>query len=618
MEILPFVRSRSAHKGHITRILAGLESEKNTNTLDEAKFKRLEISLNNHLNRIEHNGEKIAEIYDKCEIDLEHENRKSEMDKAYQYLNGIQDKLAALENHIKSTKTKTKVEVAHEVPFSKSLIKCQNFNGNSSDRFDFKFWLSQFETMINSSRPMSGKYKLSILRNNLTPGGLAFKLIADLDITDANFDVAINALKDEFLDIEYIRDELLAQILSKTPKYDPEFENLRLYVAEIKSILNDLKKSYHANLLEPESGGYILVSHIVFKKIPPSVQKALMEKTNNIYPTIDQIFEHTKTVINTILKTKSKNIPPKEMYKPKASLEHFQVDSVKRQPCRLCQNEGHTAYNCRGYVSLDRHKARCAELKICTCCLSSYHEADSCPGNDNKLRYECRTCKIASHISAMCPKDLKFKVKPTQVHVCYNTGIHESYELLPIVTLKVRGHSGKSCSVNFLFDTGSQRSYLSKKVFDTLGCNQQLVSKVQYKVNTFVGSGYKNLLEANIDVFTGHNKFLQNLFLIDDKLNIQFLVNGLKQAVSNVKDKGYRMAADLGSSDNIQVQGLIGIDLISHFRNMHIINCMNGSAWSTPLGVILMGDIRSFLTEFQIQEGKANQSLNFSTLVKRS
>ena len=140
----------------------------------------------------------------------------------------------------------------------------------------------------------------------LLRGGLAFKIISDLAITDENYTVALDALKAEFLDVDLIVHELFKQVREKFPKSDPEFENLRMYVAEIKSILNDLKNSYNTNLLSPGTGGYKLVSSIVFEKLPPSVQRALIEKVSSNYPTLDNIFDHTRGIITTIMKTKSK------------------------------------------------------------------------------------------------------------------------------------------------------------------------------------------------------------------------------------------------------------------------------------------------------------------------
>ena len=108
-------------------------------------------------------------------------------------------------------------------------------------------------------------------------------------------------------------DQLFNLILQKSPTYDVEFRGLRLYVAEIKGFLSDLKTSHKVDLLAAESGGYKLVSHIIFAKMPSIIQRALIEKAKSNYPTIDQIFDNIKGVIETNLKTKPKRVEQNKM-----------------------------------------------------------------------------------------------------------------------------------------------------------------------------------------------------------------------------------------------------------------------------------------------------------------
>ena len=86
----------------------------------------------------------------------------------------------------------------------RNLIKCDKFDGGSSDKFEFKYWLSQFESMLASGRTMSGTSKLSALRNHLTHSGLAFKIISHFEINDDNYELAIQALTNEFLTNEFL------------------------------------------------------------------------------------------------------------------------------------------------------------------------------------------------------------------------------------------------------------------------------------------------------------------------------------------------------------------------------------------------------------------------------
>ena len=77
-------------------------------------------------------------------------------------------------------------------------------------KFEFKNFLAQFENCVTSVE--SPKVKLSLLKSFLT--GYASKLISNLSLKNENYDVAINLLKNNILDVLFIIDVIFKQILS--------------------------------------------------------------------------------------------------------------------------------------------------------------------------------------------------------------------------------------------------------------------------------------------------------------------------------------------------------------------------------------------------------------------
>ena len=432
-------------------------------------------------------------------------------------------------------------------------------------------------------------------------------------------------------------DSAFKRILEKVPQYDAQFQGLRMYVAEIKGIISDLKTSHKVDLTIPESGGYKFVSHIIFSKIPSVIQRSLIAKSKSNYPTLDNIFENIKEVIETYNKTKptTKKLEPIKMlngqnWKPNSSsmdvsskggatsgtLHNFHTKSGQMVfYCKFCDVEGHSSYYCFKYKTLDQRKDRCKELKLCFKCTSNKHVVKDCPGKTGNLQKPCRVCNSKGHTGALCHKSthLTSQTSPkdaTIVDACFTTGVNDSLLLLPIVNLKLRGHDGQCRTFNFLFDTASQRSYLSLNAFNSLGCNPKLVSEVEFDVRTFLGSSKKLLKEANIDIFTGQYKHYGILMLVDKDFDINFKIQGLNQAVSNIKSKGYRLAAEYESGDSVTVHGLIGVDIIQHIVPNQVIKCLNGSAFATNLGIIPFGNINQFLDSNQISQVKANSYVN--------
>ena len=129
-------------------------------------------------------------------------------------------------------------------------------------------------------------------------GGYAYKLIQHLSVNDQNFTEAIQILKDQFLDIGALVDDLLKKLLDLRPKYDPEHAGAKLYLSEVRCILSDLT-SFKCDLTGSEPA-MRLVSHIIFHKLPYAVKQELARKLNNNYPTIKEIYSNYVDVIKTL------------------------------------------------------------------------------------------------------------------------------------------------------------------------------------------------------------------------------------------------------------------------------------------------------------------------------
>ena len=656
-ELKKFVRSRSAYKGQITRTINDIDRAKTEGSLDRIAFKFFYDELKGKLDKYHIADSSIQDLYDANEVDESDVGRKKDLDDSHEYLASIRNKMVDYEKYLVSLEQKTAssnvnssndelvkaITKAQGTP-GRQMITCERFDG-CNDKLDFKFWLSQFETMINAGRPMEGRYKLSCLRNHLTKGGLAFKLIGNLELNDSNYVVAIEMLKEEFLNEEKIVNQLFSQILVKIPKIDSDFQGLRMYIAEIKALLNDLKISHKIDLISPGTGGYKFVSSIIFSKITPVIQKALIAESKSNYPTLDHIFNNIKNVIETsVITNKSKPKTEQRDWKPSgeqrsnagdnakggATLENFhtKIDQSRSYHCRFCDVDGHSSYYCNQFKTLEQRKNRCTELKLCYKCTSNKHIASFCPGQKGELYTPCRTCNSKGHIGAMCMKDVSLnstvsKTSPKGAGItdaCFTTGIKESTLLLPIINLRLRGHDGQSHNFNFLYDTASQRSYLDHQAFDKLGCNSELVSNLEFEVKTFLGSSKKQLREVNLDVYTGQYKHYAMLMLIDDQFDINFNVKGLGQAVSNLRDKGFKLAADYNDGDLVKVHGLIGVDIIQYLKQNQMINCINGSALKLPQGIIPFGNVNNFLYPDQlnltsVEPAKSVSNTNFVNIV---
>ena len=172
---------------------------------------------------------------------------------------------------------------------------------------------------------------LTFLRSYLS--GYALKVITHLSVTDDNYDVAFSLFKEEFLDIPYIVDESFKTLLFSSPSFDTEFDGLRTYVSECRAIIHDLKQ-YDIDLMEEDSGGCKLLSHIIFSKLPTSVKRELVHKVDNNYPSLSEIFENYREIIKTLVrisKPRESNAKSDNSFHHKGNSHGFTKQTPKQQ-----------------------------------------------------------------------------------------------------------------------------------------------------------------------------------------------------------------------------------------------------------------------------------------------
>ena len=463
-------RQRAGYKSKITLVLRLLIEEEN---LTKIKFDRQEKEVNKWQTQIDTLNDEIEELCDEADIPEDDEKRKKDTENEVVYEYKTSNELAshkakfvpivnvnqpppdAQASNVFDPEAIAKAFAEMQKGSPAPKLQCPKFSGeNIVDKFEFKNFLSQFETVCASDG--SNKAKLQRLRSQLT--GEAFQDISHLSIADDNYDIAIQLLKDQYLDVPFISHEIMMQVAKSVPKYDPEFKNLKTYLKRTRADLNELKSpTYDVDLITDGTPASVFIGHIVFNKLPPSLKRALIIKTGNSYPTLKQIFDEHQEIINNLIRTQFKQSQNskasnfnktkssgwktnkqslKESKKEPSTLENFSTNAYSLH-CKFCNANGHSMFNCTQYKTLESRKTRCKELKFCTSCTSSKHKSNDCYGKRDSLHWECKLCKSKSHISALCPRfdDLKSNEVPeSQGNICYNTGSQEQY-ILPIVNM---------------------------------------------------------------------------------------------------------------------------------------------------------------------------------------
>jgi len=476
-------------------------------------------------------------------------------------------------------------------------IRCETFTGEGESHLEYHSFLSQFNNVIGFRSGLSDSTKLMYLTTYLK--GYAHKLVQHLQVNDENYSVALNLLNAEFLNKDAIVDDLLKKLTELKPKFDSSLLETKIYINDVRCIVSDLK-NYDYDFMKDKSAN-VLVSHLVFRKLPHSFQQELVRKIDHNYPSLAEIFDNYAEVVKTLnLKTgrqpeivKSQNIPSKSV-NASAVVENSNKDRKEfKLHCKFCNAAGHNMLNCRKYVSHDDRRKRCGQLKLCYNCTSRHHKANSCK---LPLDFACSGCNSFNHVSPMCDK-----ISPVSGNFCLNSSSDAGRTyLLPFVDIKIS--AGKfTTSVRCLVDSGSQRSYVSPKVLGKLGLKNSNVSPLL--INTFIDSACKPFGEVSVTATLGGRKIVLP-FLVNEKFDLQFKIDGLTEAFRNIGEE-FKLASSV-DSDDVKLDGLLGVDAIQWFSEFELVDCLNGKAFKVQNGVIPTGNIDNFLTDAQMRQKYEN------------
>ena len=108
---------------------------------------------------------------------------------------------------------------------------------------------------------------------------------------------------------------------------------------------------------------------------------------------------------------------------------------------------------------------------------------------------------------------------------------------MPTLKLKV-GHGKKYTLVNFLVDSGSQRSYVSTSVVERLKGLNYKSNKSNIMVSTFLDAVTKEFFETSLAVCLNQaSKDVPIPFLISEEVNLSYNIDYLSQAASNIQTR---------------------------------------------------------------------------------
>ena len=250
--ISSFRRKRGTHKRKITIYLKKLMQLKNDDRLTSSLCKNQIKAVEEELSQIKKFDEHINSLMETYALSIDDEHYyNDELDNQAEYLLEIGlelDQYEEITSNISGSSgnvsTDKLLDVVSRLSFSDGKpppLECGTFSGKEEDKFAFHTFLNQFNNVIGSRKNLSDSAKQTYLYGYLRD--YALKVVKHLTISDSNYLLAIQMLKQEFLDVNYITDETYKNILKAAPSvdYDPEYTSSKMYLNEMRSYLHELK-----------------------------------------------------------------------------------------------------------------------------------------------------------------------------------------------------------------------------------------------------------------------------------------------------------------------------------------------------------------------------------------
>ena len=197
---------------------------------------------------------------------------------------------------------------------------------------------------------------------------------------------------------------------SENPEFDNSYTKTRVFIANVRNHLHNLKTHYKTDLLDKDSAGHKFLSHIIFGKLSKELRQAFTWETGTDYPTFAQILDTYSKVINSVVRNRRKKPMTRSNNKAGNSNKSWQAKTNNNSAaptlsfavaeggnpakpavlhCRFCNVNGHSNLHCPNYITCEDRIKKCKELKICFYCSSLKHEASACPGLQNRLYRAC-------------------------------------------------------------------------------------------------------------------------------------------------------------------------------------------------------------------------------------
>ena len=272
-----------------------------------------------------------------------------------------------------------------------------------------------------------------------------------------------------------------------------------------------------------------------------------------------------------------------------------------KKKCVYCLEE-HLSEHCQKVKSVDERKSILRKYAKCFTCLTTGHRSYNC-----RSRISCALCK-GKHHTSICDNNGNFQAKvarpiptatPLDPNVASWVGITGSGTRVALQTALANGNGKRESKVRVLFDTGSQKSFITAKAIGNLGLRP--VRSETLGIKAF-GSREADIAKREVYEFTlcplrGGKRVKIECFVVND-------ISSIVTEHAELSKKDYPHLHNVYFSDVSKNEDMLPVDILvgsNFFWEFQMGETIRGGphepvAVNTTLGWVLSGPVKGNFT----------------------
>lgn len=598
-EIRTLKNQRAGRRGQVTTLIQKINNEK---TSESPSTK----NISTYIAEIIRQKDKLLQLDDSI-LD---ETKESE----------IQDEIASasevimtIESVLEQNKTETIKATPRYGAVKLPDIKLIKFSGDPLRWVEF--W-DLFRSSIHERTDLPNPAKFHYLISQLE--GEAAKLLSGFDHTAAEYEEAINLLK-----TTYGKEKMLIQARLNA-LFDVKCTDAT------PTSLSDFRSTYEGHLralksLGPdvEAAGFVF-SELLLRKLPPETRDNINRANNTDTWTLEDFRKAIADEIGHLYAANRGSLQNKgskdyfdssQLGRELPNSASFNVTAKNRElACRYCE-KSHGSTFCSVYNTAEKRTARVKELKLCFNCLRANHSVSMCSNSGR-----CRVCGRKHHTS-LCTNSNDTQVvektkkqsaldgtkrfmpstqrqmgvkkysKENHSSLTVHSKSHDSIAstgILPTAVLSII-HDEQQIQCKALFDTGSQKSFISSKIVNDL--QLPVKARTTLCVDGFGSVGVNKSYDIVALTILGNEGSISMDAVVVNSMPSRLMMPGRAQTVKKLLDQGYALADKTIDSDNYSDTSLlVGID--NYFSFMYNSQLQDALfAIPSKVGILVAGKV---------------------------